>query len=110
MFFVVDVVQFVFDVLMICCCDVVIFGNWLDGMLLLLVWFYVSCGVGILELVQLKLGNLYVFELLIGIDDVVGLLIEVIVNDKCILVVGDFDCDGVIVCVVGVCGLCMFGV
>jgi single-stranded-DNA-specific exonuclease len=39
----------------------------------------------------------------------VGLLIEAIANDKRILVVGDFDCDGATACAVGVRGLRMLG-
>jgi single-stranded-DNA-specific exonuclease len=61
------------------------------------------------ELAQPKLGNLHAPELLTGIDDAVGLLIEAIANDKRILVVGDFDCDGATACAVGVRGLRMLG-
>ncbi|MDW7602317.1 DHH family phosphoesterase, partial [Stenotrophomonas maltophilia] len=89
--------------------DAVIPGNWPDGTLPLLARLYASRGAGTPELAQPKLGNLHAPELLTGIDDAVGLLIEAIANDKRILVVGDFDCDGATACAVGVRGLRMLG-
>lgn len=89
--------------------DAVVPGSWPDGTLPLLARLYASRGAGTPELALPKLGSLHAPELLTGIDDAVGLLIEAIANDKRILVVGDFDCDGATACAVGVRGLRMLG-
>lgn len=89
--------------------DAVAPGNWPDGTLPLLARLYASRDAGTPELALPKLGNLHAPELLTGIDAAVGLLVEAIANDKRILVVGDFDCDGATACAVGVRGLRMLG-
>ena len=82
---------------------------WPEGTLPLLARLYASRGAGTPELALPKLGNLHAPELLTGIDAAVDLLVEAIANDKRILVVGDFDCDGATACAVGVRGLRMLG-
>ena len=89
--------------------DAVVPGSWPEGTLPLLARLYASRGAGTPELALPKLGSLHAPELLTGIDDAVGLLIEAIANDRRILVVGDFDCDGATACAVGVRGLRMLG-
>ncbi len=84
-------------------------GAWPDDTLPLLARLYASRGASTPDLALPRLGNLHAPELLTGIHAAVALLVEAIANDKRILVVGDFDCDGATACAVGVRGLRMLG-
>lgn len=82
---------------------------WPDGTLPLLARLYASRGAPTPELAVPRLGSLHAPELLGGIDAAVHLLAAAIADDKRIVVVGDFDCDGATACAVGVRGLRMLG-
>lgn len=56
-----------------------------------------------------RLAQLHAPELLSGMDAAVALLADAIANDRHIVVVGDFDCDGATACAVAVRGLVMLG-
>ncbi len=84
-------------------------GAWPDDTLPLLARLYANRGALTPELALPRLGSLHAPELLTGIDAAVDLLVDAIANDKRILVVGDFDCDGATACAVGVRGLRMLG-
>nr|ACT36387.1 single stranded specific exonuclease [uncultured bacterium L11E10] len=56
-----------------------------------------------------RLAQLHPPQLLSGMDAAVALLAEAIANDRHIVVVGDFDCDGATACAVAVRGLVMLG-
>jgi single-stranded-DNA-specific exonuclease len=70
---------------------------------------YAARGADRFELAQPRLAQLLPPEGLLGLDQAVALLQEAIANDRHILVVGDFDCDGATACAVGVRGLRMLG-
>lgn len=82
---------------------------WADGTLPLLARLYTSRGASTPELALPKLASLHAPELLQGIAGAVALLAAAIADDKRIVVVGDFDCDGATACAVGVRGLRMLG-
>ena len=56
-----------------------------------------------------SLTNLLPFGKLKNIDAAAGLLIDVIRNDKRVLVVADYDADGATACAVALRGLCLLG-
>ena len=56
-----------------------------------------------------SLTNLLPFDRLKNIDAAAGLLIDVIRNDKRVLVVADYDADGATACAVALRGLCLLG-
>ncbi|KAF1017284.1 MAG: Single-stranded-DNA-specific exonuclease RecJ [Stenotrophomonas maltophilia] len=84
-------------------------GPWPDDTLPLLARLYANRGATTPALALPRLVNLHAPELMTGIDAAVALLAQAIAEDKRILVVGDFDCDGATACAVGVRGLRMLG-
>lgn len=62
-----------------------------------------------LDEAQPRLANLLSPDALLGLDAAVGLLVNAIADNRHIVVVGDFDCDGATACAVGVRGLRMLG-
>ncbi|MGB3391845.1 MAG: DHH family phosphoesterase, partial [Stenotrophomonas sp.] len=84
-------------------------GQWDTQTLPLLRRIYAARGALSPEQAQPKLAQLHAPELLGGMHEAVELLAAAIANDKRILVVGDFDCDGATACAVGVRGLRMLG-
>src|SRR5690606_14417389 len=58
---------------------------------------------------QPKLGGLLPFDGLLGLDAAVDLLAAATAEDRHIVVVGDFDCDGATACATGVRGLRILG-
>ncbi|MET1024730.1 MAG: DHH family phosphoesterase, partial [Pseudoxanthomonas sp.] len=56
-----------------------------------------------------RLAQLHAPELLSGMDAAVTMLAQAIAEDRHIVVVGDFDCDGATACAVAVRGLVMLG-
>ncbi|MET3930428.1 single-stranded DNA-specific DHH superfamily exonuclease [Lysobacter sp. OAE881] len=84
-------------------------GLWPDSMPLLLRRLYASRGATTPELAQPRLAQLHPPELLGGLDAATALLATAIAEDRHIVVVGDFDCDGATACAVGVRGLRMLG-
>lgn len=80
------------------------------GLYFVFVCLYVLCGVQLFVDIEIVFVCFVLFIELKGCVDVVVLFVDVIVDKWCLLVVVDYDCDGVIVCVVVVCGLWMFGV
>ncbi|MBF6025493.1 single-stranded-DNA-specific exonuclease RecJ [Lysobacter niastensis] len=84
-------------------------GQWPEGMPALLRRLYAARGATSIEQAQPRLANLLPPDELGGLDDATALLIEAIAQDRHIVVVGDFDCDGATACAVGVRGLRMLG-
>jgi len=84
-------------------------GLWPDSMPGLLRRLYAARGATTLELAQPRLAQLHAPELLGGLDAATALLASAIAEDRHIVVVGDFDCDGATACAVGVRGLRMLG-
>ena len=89
--------------------DVVASDGWNDETLPLLRRIYAARGASTPEQAQPRLAQLHAPELLGGMQAAVQLLADAIANDKRILIVGDFDCDGATACAVGVRGLRMLG-
>ena len=84
-------------------------GQWPDALPPLLRRLYAARGATSLELAQPRLANLHPLESLGGLDAATALLASAIAQDRHIVVVGDFDCDGATACAVGVRGLRMLG-
>jgi len=84
-------------------------GQWDARTLPLLQRIYAARGAASVEQAQPKLAQLHAPELLGGMQAAVELLAAAIDQNKRILVVGDFDCDGATACAVGVRGLRMLG-
>lgn len=82
---------------------------WTDGTLPLLARLYASRGADTPELAHPRLGSLHAPDTLTGIEAAVRLLASAIADDRRILVVGDFDCDGATATAVGVRGLKLLG-
>ena len=89
--------------------DAVEVDGWNDETLPLLRRIYAARGATTPEQAQPRLAQLHAPELLGGMQAAVQLLADAIANDKRILIVGDFDCDGATACAVGVRGLRMLG-
>ncbi len=84
-------------------------GSWPDTMLPLLRRIYAARGVTDAQGAQPRLGQLLSPELLHNSGVAAELLADAIAQQRRILVVGDFDCDGATACAVGVRGLRMLG-
>ncbi|GAB3351319.1 single-stranded-DNA-specific exonuclease RecJ [Lysobacter tyrosinilyticus] len=83
--------------------------GWPDGFPQLLARLYAARGATDVAQAQPKLADLLRPDLMGGMDAAVQLLSRAIAEDRHIVVVGDFDCDGATACAVGVRGLRMFG-
>lgn len=84
-------------------------GDWPDSVPSLLRRVYAARGAMNLEQAQPRLAQLLPPDSLGGLAAATALLIDAIAQDKHIVVVGDFDCDGATACAVGVRGLRMLG-
>jgi len=84
-------------------------GVWPDHVPVLLARLYAARGALAIEQAQPRLAQLLAPDTLMGLDAATGLLAEAIANDRHIVVVGDFDCDGATACAVGVRGLRLLG-
>jgi len=84
-------------------------GRWPETMLPLLRRIYAARGVTDAPSAQPRLGQLLSPELLHNSGVAAELLADAIAQQRRILVVGDFDCDGATACAVGVRGLRMLG-
>jgi single-stranded-DNA-specific exonuclease len=85
------------------------FGDWPDHVPLVLRRIYAARGVTSYEGTQLRLASLLPPDALGGIAVASTLLADAIRNDRRIVIVGDFDCDGATGTAVGVRGLRMLG-
>ncbi|KGQ20210.1 Single-stranded-DNA-specific exonuclease RecJ [Lysobacter dokdonensis DS-58] len=84
-------------------------GEWPDQVPMLLRRLYATRGAADFETARPKLARLHAPDTMGGMDAATALLRDAIVQDKHIVVVGDFDCDGATACAVGVRGLRMLG-
>lgn len=84
-------------------------GLWPESVPPLLRRIYAARGAASAELARPRLAGLLPPDALSGMDVAVDLLRQAIADDRHILVVGDFDCDGATACAVGVRGLRMLG-
>lgn len=84
-------------------------GDWPDHVPPVLRRIYAARGVGSIAETQLRLADLLRPDALGGIQDASALLANAIRNDRRIVIVGDFDCDGATGTAVGVRGLRMLG-
>src|SRR5688572_33161055 len=84
-------------------------GQWPETLSPLLRRLYAARGATCIEQAQPRLAQLLPPDGMGGLDDATGLLAQAIANDRHIVVVGDFDCDGATACAVGVRGLRMLG-
>ncbi|WP_088061390.1 single-stranded-DNA-specific exonuclease RecJ [Xanthomonas fragariae] len=84
-------------------------GSWPDAMLPLLRRIYAARGVTDAQGAQPRLGQLLSPDLLHNSGVAANLLADAIAQQRRILIVGDFDCDGATACAVGVRGLRMLG-
>lgn len=84
-------------------------GQWPEMLAPLLRRLYAARGATTMELAQPRLAHLLAPDRLGGLDAAVALLSQAIAQDRHIVVVGDFDCDGATACAVGVRGLRMLG-
>ncbi len=84
-------------------------GLWPESVPPLLRRLYAARGAASPELARPRLAGLLPPDALSGLDAAVALLRQAIADDRHILVVGDFDCDGATACAVGVRGLRMLG-
>ncbi len=84
-------------------------GPWPSQIPPLLQRIYSARGATAIEQARPKLANLLSPDTLSGLDAATSLLAVAIANDRHILVVGDFDCDGATACAVAVRGLRMLG-
>ncbi|HZX77686.1 single-stranded-DNA-specific exonuclease RecJ [Lysobacter sp.] len=84
-------------------------GQWPEMLAPLLRRLYAARGATTIELAQPRLAHLVAPDRLGGLDAAVALLSQAIAQDRHIVVVGDFDCDGATACAVGVRGLRMLG-
>jgi single-stranded-DNA-specific exonuclease len=82
---------------------------WPADIPLLLRRVYAARGAPTHAQAQPRLNQLLPPEGMQGIDAATGLLAEAIANDRHIVVVGDFDCDGATACAVAVRGLRLLG-
>ncbi|MEG3190990.1 single-stranded-DNA-specific exonuclease RecJ [Lysobacter sp. D1-1-M9] len=84
-------------------------GAWPEHVLPLLRRLYAARGALDVEQAQPRLAHLLPPDTLGGLDAATTLLADAIADDRHIVVVGDFDCDGATACAVGVRGLRMLG-
>ena len=84
-------------------------GDWPDHVPLVLRRIYAARGVTAYEGTQLRLAGLLPPDTLGGIDAASTLLAYAIQNDRRIVIVGDFDCDGATGTAVGVRGMRLLG-
>jgi len=84
-------------------------GVWPDDLPALLARLYAARGALAIEQAQPRLAQLLPPDTLLGLDAATRLLADAIANDRHIVVVGDFDCDGATACAVGVRGLRLLG-
>ena len=83
--------------------------DWPDDVPPLLRRIYAARGAHDLASAQPRLAQLLPPDGLLNLDAATALLAAAIAEDRHILVVGDFDCDGATACAVGVRGLRMLG-
>ncbi|PZP58066.1 MAG: single-stranded-DNA-specific exonuclease RecJ [Pseudoxanthomonas spadix] len=84
-------------------------GPWSSAVPPLLQRIYAGRGAGDEAGARPRLAQLHPPHLLSGMDAAVTLLAEAIAQDRHIVVVGDFDCDGATACAVAVRGLILLG-
>lgn len=84
-------------------------GDWPAGFSPLLQRIYAGRGAGNLEQAQPRLAQLLSPDSLGGLQAAGTLLAQAIADNRHIVVVGDFDCDGATACAVGVRGLRLLG-
>ncbi|MGO4220395.1 single-stranded-DNA-specific exonuclease RecJ [Lysobacter sp. TAF61] len=84
-------------------------GQWPETLSPLLQRLYAARGATSIDQAQPRLANLLAPDDLGGLDAAVALLSTAMAEDRHIVVVGDFDCDGATACAVGVRGLRMLG-
>ncbi|HTD28388.1 MAG TPA: DHH family phosphoesterase, partial [Xanthomonadaceae bacterium] len=84
-------------------------GDWPDHIPPVLRRIYAARGAGSFAETQRRLADLLPPDALGGIDAASTLLVDAIRNDRRIVIVGDFDCDGATGTAVGVRGLRMLG-
>ena len=84
-------------------------GVWPDHLPRLLARIYAARGALAIDEAQPRLAQLLPPDTLMGLDAATALLADALANDRHIVVVGDFDCDGATACAVGVRGLRMLG-
>lgn len=84
-------------------------GAWPDSVSPLLQRVYAARGAIAIDQAQPRLAQLLPPDGLGGLDAATALLADAIAQDRHIVVVGDFDCDGATACAVGVRGLRMLG-
>lgn len=89
--------------------DIAASGDWPSTVPPLLARLYEGRGVTAIEQAQPRLAQLLPLDGLSGVEAAVSLLSAAIANDRHIVVVGDFDCDGATACATGVRGLRMLG-
>lgn len=84
-------------------------GQWPDSVPPLLRRIYEARGALSIDQAQPRLAQLLPPDSLGGLDEATALLADAIAQDRHIVIVGDFDCDGATACAVGVRGLCLLG-
>ena len=84
-------------------------GQWPEGMPVLLQRLYEARGALSMDQAQPRLAQLLPPDQLGGLAGATALLADAIAQDRHIVIVGDFDCDGATACAVGVRGLCLLG-
>ncbi|WCE03676.1 single-stranded-DNA-specific exonuclease RecJ [Pseudoxanthomonas sp. JBR18] len=84
-------------------------GQWSGTVLPLLQRVYAGRGALDDARARPRLAQLHAPDLLTGMDAAVALLAEAIAQDRHIVVVGDFDCDGATACATAVRGLILLG-
>nr|WP_298126297.1 single-stranded-DNA-specific exonuclease RecJ [uncultured Pseudoxanthomonas sp.] len=84
-------------------------GQWPEGVPLLLQRLYEARGALSMDQAQPRLAQLLPPDQLGGLGDATALLADAIAQDRHIVIVGDFDCDGATACAVGVRGLRLLG-
>lgn len=84
-------------------------GQWPDSVPPLLRRIYEARGALSIDQAQPRLAQLLPPDLLGGLGEATALLADAIAQDRHIVIVGDFDCDGATACAVGVRGLCLLG-
>ncbi len=84
-------------------------GEWPDHVPALLRRLYATRGAADFDAARPKLARLHPPGALGGMDAATALLRDAIAQDRHIVVVGDFDCDGATACAVGVRGLRLLG-
>ena len=84
-------------------------GVWPDHVPVLLGRIYAARGALAIDEAQPRLAQLLPPDTLMGLDVATAMLADALANDRHIVVVGDFDCDGATACAVGVRGLRLLG-